>query len=109
GDLEKRAINEAPAIDAQLMRDFWLGSAEGVPKTINELIALPSFNVRGMSSARSGDQASNVIPATATATIDVRLVKGMTVERTQQRIRAFIEKQGFFVVSAEPGADIRRA
>src|SRR6185295_17451040 len=31
--LEKRAIDEAPAIDAQLMQDLWLGATDGSPKT----------------------------------------------------------------------------
>jgi acetylornithine deacetylase/succinyl-diaminopimelate desuccinylase-like protein len=89
------------------MHDFWLGSTEGGGKTLTELINLPSLNIRGMSSSRIGAQASNVIPATAFATLDVRLVKGMDPQRTAQRIIAHIAKQRFFVVSQEPSAEIR--
>lgn len=106
--LEKRALDEAPAIDAQLKQDLWLGATDGAPRTINELVTLPSFNIRGMASSRIGNQASNVIPATATASIDLRLVKGMDPARVVQRIADHIRKQGFFVVSDEPGADVRR-
>src|SRR5947208_9896120 len=77
GPVEKRALDETPAIEAELMREFWLGSTEGAPRTLNELITDPSLNIRGMASSRTGAQASNVIPASAIATIDVRLVKGM--------------------------------
>ena len=76
-DTEKRALAEAPDIDADLMREFWLGSTEGGGKKLTELITLPSLNIRGMASSRIGAQASNVIPATASATMDIRLVKGM--------------------------------
>jgi acetylornithine deacetylase/succinyl-diaminopimelate desuccinylase-like protein len=108
-DEDRRALDEAPVLDAALLREFWLGGSEGSPKTLNELITLPSFNVRGMSSGRTGGEASNVIPATATATLDIRLVKGMDIERTRQRVLDHVRKQGFFVVETEPNADVRRA
>ncbi len=107
GAAEKRAIAEAPDIDASLMKDLWLGSTEGAPMRLAELITLPSLNIRGMASARVGDKASNVIPATATATIDVRLVKGMDRVRTSARLVDHIRRQGFFVVDTEPDAATR--
>jgi acetylornithine deacetylase/succinyl-diaminopimelate desuccinylase-like protein len=105
--LEKRAIAEAPEIDTGLMREFWLGSTEG--SKLNELITLPALNVRGMASSRTGDQASNVIPASATASIDIRLVAGMDAQQTTSRVVEHIRKQGFFVVDKEPDADVRRS
>jgi acetylornithine deacetylase/succinyl-diaminopimelate desuccinylase-like protein len=108
-DGEKQAIAEAPVIDKELMDEFWLGSTDGAPTTLNELITVPSLNVRGISSARTGAQASNVIPASASATLDIRLVKGMTVARTQQQVLAHIRNQGFFVVDREPDAEVRRS
>lgn len=109
GPMERQAIARAPLIDQDLMRQLWLGSTDGAPATINELITQPSLNIRGMSSARTGSQASNVIPSTATATLDIRLVKSMDIERTSERIRAHIRKQGFFVVEGEPTVDLRRS
>ena len=106
--LEKRAIAEAPEIDSGLMREFWLGSAEGGGAKLNELVTQPALNVRGMASSRTGNQASNVIPATATASIDIRLVPGMDAQETTSRVVEHIRKQGFFVVDQEPDADLRR-
>jgi acetylornithine deacetylase/succinyl-diaminopimelate desuccinylase-like protein len=108
GPLEREAISRAPLIDRDLMRDLWLGSTDSRPATINELIARPSLNIRGLSSARTGPQATNVIPSTATATLDIRLVKAMDVPRTQELVRAHLRRQGFFVVDADPSADVRR-
>jgi acetylornithine deacetylase/succinyl-diaminopimelate desuccinylase-like protein len=106
-DIEKRAIAEAPDIDADLMREFWLGSTEGGGKKLTELITLPSLNIRGMASSRIGSQASNVIPATAAATMDIRLVKGMDPRTTAGRVIEHIRKQGFFVVDQEPTREMR--
>ena len=107
--LEKRAIAEAPEIDAGLMREFWLGSTEGAPAKLNELVTLPALNVRGMASSRTGNQASNVIPATATASLDIRLVPGMDAGQTAGRVVEHIRRQGFFVTDKEPDADVRRS
>jgi acetylornithine deacetylase/succinyl-diaminopimelate desuccinylase-like protein len=108
GPLERKAIAGAPAIDAQLMRDFWLGATDESPKGLYELLTQPSLNIRGMASSRVGAQASNVIPSTAFATLDIRLVKGMDLARTEQVVREYIRKQGFYVVDREPTADERR-
>ena len=107
--LEKRAIAEAPEIDSALMREFWLGSTEGAGAKLNELVTQPALNVRGMASSRIGNQASNVIPATATASIDIRLVPGMDAHETTARVVEHIRKQGFFVIDKEPDADTRRS
>jgi acetylornithine deacetylase/succinyl-diaminopimelate desuccinylase-like protein len=107
--LEKRAIAEAPEIDAGLMREFWLGSTEGGGAKLNELVTQPALNVRGLASSRTGNQASNVIPATATASIDIRLVPGMDARETTGRVVEHIRRQGFFVVEKEPDADVRRS
>jgi acetylornithine deacetylase/succinyl-diaminopimelate desuccinylase-like protein len=106
--VEQRAIADMPKVDAQLMRDFWLGATDEAPLTLYELITRPSLNIRGMASSRIGTQASNVIPSSAVATLDIRLVKGMDVRRTQQLVRDFIQKQGFHVTDREPTADERR-
>lgn len=107
--IEKKAIADAPAIDAALMKEFAIGSTEGQPRTLNELITLPSLNIRGLASARVGATATNIIPSTATATFDVRLVKKMSVRHIHNVLRAHIEKQGFFVVDNDPDAQTRQS
>jgi acetylornithine deacetylase/succinyl-diaminopimelate desuccinylase-like protein len=109
GPAELRAIAEAPNFDEELKREFWLGSTENAPHRLGELIMQPSLNIRGMGSARIGAQASNIIPSSATATIDMRLVKGMEAGRTTDRLIEHIRKQGFFVTETEPDQNMRRA
>lgn len=106
---EKRAIAEAPDFDEELKKELWLGSTEGAPKKLIELLQQPSLNIRGMASARVGAQASNVIPSTATATIDMRLVKGMDHKQTVERFKDHFRKLGFFVVDTDPSPAVRMA
>ena len=108
-ETEKRALAEAPNADADLKRELWLGRTDGGGKTLLELLNLPSLNVRGMASARTGAQASNVIPATATASIDIRLVKGIDHRVAAQRLIEHIRKQGYFVVDHDPDPETRMA
>lgn len=108
-ETEKRALAEAPDLGPQLMREFQLGSTDAAPKKLNELITLPSLNIRGMASSRIGAQASNVIPSTAMATIDIRLVKGMDPHKTAERVMEHIRRQGFFLTDQKPTAEVRTA
>jgi acetylornithine deacetylase/succinyl-diaminopimelate desuccinylase-like protein len=108
GPVEKLAIAESPEVDGELMREFWLGATDGSPRKLAELVNEPSLNVRGMASSRIGAEASNVIPASATATIDMRLVKGMDARQTVDRLVAHVRKQGFFVVESEPSVEVRQ-
>jgi acetylornithine deacetylase/succinyl-diaminopimelate desuccinylase-like protein len=108
-ETEIRAVADSPDVDDQLMNEFLLGSTDGAPKKLAELITLPSLNIRGMASARVGAQASSVIPATATADIDMRIVKGMDHRQTAERLIEHVRRQGFYVVDTEPAAEVRRA
>jgi len=106
-ETERRAIAEAPDVDLALMQELWLGSTEGGGKKLVELLNSPSLNIRGMSAARTGAQASNVIPASATASIDIRLVKGIDHDAAAGRVIDHIRKQGYYVVDYDPDAQTR--
>src|SRR5262249_2575926 len=82
---------------------------EGGGKRLAELINLPSLNIRGMVSAHVGDQAANVIPASANASIDLRLVKGIDHETQAARVIEHIRRQGYYVTANEPDESTRRA
>jgi acetylornithine deacetylase/succinyl-diaminopimelate desuccinylase-like protein len=106
-ETEKRAIAEAPDVDGDLRKELALGRTENSGKSLVELLNIPSLNIRGMSSARTGAGASNVIPATATATLDCRLVKGITTEMVKRRVMDHIRKQGYYILESEPDAQTR--
>jgi acetylornithine deacetylase/succinyl-diaminopimelate desuccinylase-like protein len=70
---------------------------------------LPSLNVRGLRAADVGPAARNVIPAAATASIDIRLAAGDDPGRMLDRVRAHVAKHGYRVLDREPTAAERRA
>ena len=107
GAEEQRAIRELPDIDAELMRELGLAASEGAGRKLAELINEPSLNVDGLRSEYVGSEARTIIPAEATATIDLRLVKGNDPLRQVEKLVAHIKKQGYFVVGREPDRETR--
>jgi acetylornithine deacetylase/succinyl-diaminopimelate desuccinylase-like protein len=109
GETERRALAEMPATDAELMRELGLVETEGAGRSLAELINEPSLNVDGLRSEDVGRNARTVIPAEATATVDMRLVKGIEPRKQVERLVAHIRKQGYFVTEVEPDQATRLA
>src|SRR5215208_2080893 len=103
GEAERRAIADAPQYDEELKKQLGLKRTEGGGKALLELISLPSLNINGFASGDVGALARNVIPTTATAVLDLRLVKGNDHQRQTQRLIEHIRKQGYYVTEREPG------
>src|SRR4030095_12578161 len=90
GDLERKAIAEAPQYDQELKTQLGLARSEGDGKTLLELLNVPSLNINGFCSGDIGAFARNVIPTKATAVLDLRLVKGNDHQRQVQRLLAHV-------------------
>ncbi|HBY59525.1 MAG TPA: peptidase M20 [Solibacterales bacterium] len=108
-DAEREAIAAAPDNDEELRRELLLAETDGGGRKLIDLINQPSLNVRGLSSAGVGPEARNVVPAFATASIDIRLVKGMDPAATVNRVVEHIRRQGWHVVDREPDEKTRLA
>src|SRR6185369_3363901 len=108
GQAELRAIAEAPQYDEELKKQLGLKRVEGGGKSLMELINQPSLNINGFASGDVGALARNVIPTTATAVLDLRLVKGNDHRRQTQRLMDHIRKHGYHVTDREP-TDAERA
>jgi acetylornithine deacetylase/succinyl-diaminopimelate desuccinylase-like protein len=108
GEAEKKALAEMPANDADLERDLGIAKPEGGGKKLVELLMQPSLNIRGLRSAYVGEQAQNVVPEKAEASLDARLVRGEDPQQKFDQIALFIRKQGFYVIDREPTIEERR-
>ena len=102
GEVERRAIAEAPQYDEELKGQLGIKRTEGGGKSLLELISQPSLNINGFASGDVGVLARNVIPTTATAVLDLRLVKGNDLQRQVQRLVEHIRKQGYHVTERDP-------
>ena len=102
GEAERRAIDDAPKYDDELKSQLGIRRTEGAGKSLMELINIPSLNINGFASGDVGALARNVIPTTASAVLDLRLVKGNDHHRQIARLIDHIRRQGYFVVDHDP-------
>ena len=108
GEAEKKALAAMPRVDADLQHELGIAKPDGNGKSLAELVTEPSLNIRGLRSAYVGSHAQNVVPDTAEASLDARLVKGEDPKEKLEQIVVFIRKQGYYVVDREPTMDERR-
>jgi acetylornithine deacetylase/succinyl-diaminopimelate desuccinylase-like protein len=101
---ERAAIAAVGNDDGALRAELGLAETDNGGRPLLELINEPSLNVNGMRSADVGELARNVIPTTATATLDLRVVKNVNNERQIERLRRHIEAQRYLVLDREPTA-----
>ena len=106
---ELEAIGAIPPYEEDLLDELAIGAPEGSGESLIERMYLPSLNVRGLSAGGVGDLAANVVPDSATASIDVRLPAGHDGDAMLDHIEAHIRAQGFHVVSEPASHAVRRA
>lgn len=108
-DLEKQALARIPAVDSQLRQELGFVQAEGGGRSLADLLMRPSLNINGFASANVGKMAANVIPTSATAALDLRLVLGNDARRQVQKVIDHVVAQGYYVTQQESITDEERA
>lgn len=106
---EKEAVARVPNIEADLQREFQIGSVEGGGKPLNELLMLPALNIRGIEAGHVGKLASNTIATEARASIDFRLVPDLTPESIKPLVEKHLTSRGYYIVNETPDAATRLA
>jgi acetylornithine deacetylase/succinyl-diaminopimelate desuccinylase-like protein len=107
-DEETRAIlARVPDDERAIMRDLGIATRDSIGGSLQEALQYPSLNVRGMASGWVGDEARTIIPATATAEVDVRLVRETDGERLLGLVRRHIESLGYHLTDGEPTEEER--
>jgi len=105
---EKEALEKAPRVEEDLLREFALSWSEGSGARLEELIMRPALNVRGLLSGGVAEKAANAVPPEARASIDFRLVADQTPARVRELVEAHLRSLGWTVVHDAPGEDARR-
>ena len=107
---ETRAVlDSVPDDHDSLKRLFGFSQPDRVGRTLQEAIQYPSLNVRGLRSAWVGAEARTIVPDTAVASIDMRLVKETPADAMFERIVRRIRDQGYHVVDEDPNDATRAA
>jgi acetylornithine deacetylase/succinyl-diaminopimelate desuccinylase-like protein len=109
GEEERAAIAAASPFDDRLRAELGLAATEADDAPYLERMLIPSLNVRGLQSGTTGPTARNVIPPSATASLDIRLAKGNDPERMLDLVEAHVRGRGYHVVLQDPDSTTRAA
>jgi acetylornithine deacetylase/succinyl-diaminopimelate desuccinylase-like protein len=103
----KGILKSIPDDEAYLNAKIGIASGDKVAQTYQESLQYPSLNVRGMSSGWVGSEKRTIIPSSAVAEIDVRLVLESDPDRLIKLIREHIVSQGYLVLDRKPTSQER--
>lgn len=107
---ERQAIEQIPDVAAMLMQTFGFSQPETKQERLEQRHNLPTLNINALDAGGGvGGQGRTIIPASASARLDLRLVKAIDPTKQFERLIAHVRKQGFFIVDREPDAAIRAA
>ncbi len=101
-------LAQVPDDEGDIKRKLGIAETDKVAGSYQESLQYPSLNVRGMASGWIGDKVRTIIPAMATAEIDVRLVPETRAERLVDLIRNHIQAQGYYLIGDREPTDGER-
>ncbi len=90
--------DDAAAINAHLA----IKQPEKVGSFYQEALQYPSLNIRGLASGWVGEKVRTIVPESATAEIDLRLVPETDGNHLKNLVKEHIENEGFFVMAEVP-------
>ncbi|HEY3442159.1 MAG TPA: M20/M25/M40 family metallo-hydrolase [Paludibaculum sp.] len=107
-EVEIAAMKAEPPVDGDLQNELLIGRTENSPRRLIEVLNQPSFNIRGLASGAVGEASRNVVPTFATASIDIRLVKGNDPAKMLELVRTHIRNLGYLLVENREPTDSER-
>jgi acetylornithine deacetylase/succinyl-diaminopimelate desuccinylase-like protein len=105
----KELLAQVPDDEAQIRRSIGIAGIDKVGRNYQEAIQYPSLNVRGMAAGWVGDKVRTIIPATATAEIDIRTVLESDPARLLRLVREHVESKGYHLINDREPTEEERA
>lgn len=102
-----KVLQEVPESAAVINEKLQIKKPEEVGSFYQESLQYPSLNIRGLSSGWVGEKARTIVPASATAEIDIRLVPETDGDRLKGLVKTHIKKQGYTVMDRIPEKEDR--
>ncbi|MBK8518052.1 MAG: M20/M25/M40 family metallo-hydrolase [Saprospiraceae bacterium] len=107
-DAEKEAIEILHENQDEIKRSLGIADMDHVGTSYQESLLYPSLNVRGIQSGWVGQEVRTLIPSTATAEIDMRLVPETPAERQIKLLKDYILSKNFHFVDSIPTIEERQ-
>jgi len=98
----REILAAVPDDETAILERNGVAQAERVAPSLQEALQYPSLNIRGLSSAWTGREARTIIPATALAELDIRLVAESDPDHLFDSVRRHVEGLGYVVLDRAP-------
>ncbi|QDG35898.1 M20/M25/M40 family metallo-hydrolase [Alteromonas mediterranea] len=104
----KQVLQDIPIDETALLDRLGVAKPESVGSNYYESISLPSLNINGLSAA-STTAVRTIIPAEASATIDIRTTKEAHSLRQLNLLKNYIKAKGYHIIDEAPTKQLRAA
>jgi len=95
----KQLLSAVPDNEKTIRKNLGIRSIDNVGASYQEALQYPSLNIRGINSGWVGPASRTIIPATATAEIDIRLVVESKGPRLINLVKNYAIQQGFHIIN----------
>lgn len=106
-DEVKQILKQVPDDETQIQKNFGIANTENIGNNFQEAIQYPALGILGLEAAWVGKSTRTIIPATAIAELNIRLVKETNGERMVKLVKDYIINQGYYLVDDKPTEDER--
>ncbi|NNK70969.1 MAG: M20/M25/M40 family metallo-hydrolase [Flavobacteriaceae bacterium] len=103
----KSILRQVPDDEDQIKKDFGIASTDNIGNNFQEAIQYPALGILGLEAAWVGKERRTIIPASAIAELNIRLVKETEGERMVSLLMNHIIDQGYHLVEGEPTEEER--
>lgn len=104
---EKKILQQVPDDEHEIKKFLGIAQPDKIGNNFQESLQYPTLNIRGMDALFVGKESRTLIPATATAEIDIRLVPSSNPEKLIDLVRKHVESKGYYLVAKEPTEEER--
>ncbi|MBQ0734282.1 M20/M25/M40 family metallo-hydrolase [Aquimarina celericrescens] len=98
----KKILREVPDDEKTIRNKLGIASIDNIAETYQESIQYPSLGILGLRSGWTGNETRTIIPSSAIAEMNIRLVKETSAQRMVDLVKQHIIKEGYHIVDSLP-------
>jgi len=106
-DEVKEILKQVPDDETQIQKGFGIANTENIGNNFQEAIQYPALGILGLEAAWVGNKKRTIIPSTAIAELNIRLVKETNGDKMVKLVKDHIISQGYYLVEDKPTEEER--
>ncbi|WP_282087416.1 M20/M25/M40 family metallo-hydrolase [Aquimarina algiphila] len=103
----KKILNQVPDDEQTMRKKLGIASIDNIAETYQESIQYPSLGILGIKSGWVGTKRRTIIPSSAIAEMNIRLVKETNAKHMVDLVKNHIINQGYHIIDSIPTEEER--